>query len=337
MLLLENISHDELKKNIKELYDYAIGFLKIDRAPKIIFKRDEKNAEDIFGKTGYYDPDSETIALYIINRHAKDILRSFAHELIHHEQKCIGESDNVDLSLTATDPAYAMHDEGLREMERRAFEEGNMIFRDWCDTKKMEKKNTMSESKQLVDVILEKLKERLVIKEAEMTSAEKKKEKEIKKAIPDEEMKKRYGKKAKDVEAATAKKIAKKVAEGAKMPMKLDKEDADNDGDTSDKVPAFLDKGDVKKKKKGGKVPPQLQKHVKEKSKKNGKTDAKEISKHVRGEDEKKLKEEQEELQENLNVPYPKLFEKKNRLFNERFSEYEQWKFEELLKKAIKK
>ena len=51
-----------------------------------------------------------------------------------------------------------------------------------------------------------------------------------------------------------------------KMPMKTDKEDADEDGDTTDKVPAFVDKGETKKKK-GGKVPPQLAKHMKKKGK----------------------------------------------------------------------
>ena len=44
--------------------------------------------------------------------------------------------------------------------------------------------------------------------------------------------------------------------------MKTDTEDADEDGDTTDKVPAFLDKGETKKKKKGGKIPPQLEPHV---------------------------------------------------------------------------
>lgn len=47
-----------------------------------------------------------------------------------------------------------------------------------------------------------------------------------------------------------------------KMPMKTDTEDADEDGDTKDKVPAFLDKGDVKKKTKKGEVPDQLKPFV---------------------------------------------------------------------------
>lgn len=154
-LLLEQISHEELKKTAKELYNYAITILnKIDRSPKLIFKTDQDNADDILGKTGYYEPEEEIICLYITDRHPKDILRSFCHELVHHEQNCRGDTEELDLSKTAEDPAYASHDEGLREMEREAFERGNMIFRDWCDMKKMERKKDkepiMAENKKVI-------------------------------------------------------------------------------------------------------------------------------------------------------------------------------------------
>ena len=45
-----------------------------------------------------------------------------------------------------------------------------------------------------------------------------------------------------------------------RMPMKKDTEDIDGDGQTDDQVPAFLQKGDVKKKKTGRPQPPQLAK-----------------------------------------------------------------------------
>lgn len=141
-LLTEQISKDDLKKYLIELYDYSITVLdKINVTPEVILKNDEQNAEDMFGKTGYYDPEINKICLYITNRHPKDVLRSFAHELVHHEQNCRGDTGRLDMSKTANDPAYASHDPGLREMEREAFERGNMIFRDWCDKKKMEKQN----------------------------------------------------------------------------------------------------------------------------------------------------------------------------------------------------
>ncbi len=65
-----------------------------------------------------------------------------------------------------------------------------------------------------------------------------------------------------------------------KLQMKKDTEDADEDGSTDDEVPAFLDKGDSKKKKKSGKVPPQLQKHVKGR-KKSKKDDDKDVNEQL--------------------------------------------------------
>ncbi len=145
-LLLENVSKEDFKKYLKEFYNYAKKELELDRSPRVFLKEDKKNADDMFGKTGYYDPENEEIHLFISDRHAKDILRSFSHELVHHAQKLDGLTDKIDLSKTAN-PAYASEDEGLREMERDAFERGNMIFRDWCDRKKLERKNIMTEGK----------------------------------------------------------------------------------------------------------------------------------------------------------------------------------------------
>jgi hypothetical protein len=282
MLLTENISHDEFKKYLKEFYNYASKKLGITKKPKIVFKRDTKNSEDMFGKTGYYDPDNELIALFIIGRHPKDVLRSFAHELVHHYQKLKGFEQGLDLSKTASDPAYAKHDKGLRRMEKQAFRMGNMLFRDWCDTKKMERETTMSESK-LTDRVLEK--------------------------------------------------VLAKLAEASKMPMKNEPEGEDLNGDGkkgSGKVPAFLDKGDAKKKKSGGKVPPQLQKYVK--GKKGKKMKMKESDTYGDAEAVGATP-----MNESIEHPYPELFKQKDRLFKERFQNHEEIIFNELLRRAIKK
>ena len=47
---------------------------------------DSENAKDFFGKTAYYDPNKQHIVLYTEGRHPKDIVRSYAHEMIHHIQ-----------------------------------------------------------------------------------------------------------------------------------------------------------------------------------------------------------------------------------------------------------
>lgn len=145
-LLLENISHDDLKKYIQEYYSYAKKELNLSIDPILILKKNQSNADDILGKTGYYDPENKLICLYITDRHAKDVLRSFAHELIHHEQNISGYNNNINLSATA-DPSYMLHDESLKEAERDAFERGNMMFRTWTDTKKLRRKNMLNEKK----------------------------------------------------------------------------------------------------------------------------------------------------------------------------------------------
>lgn len=133
-LILENISKEELVDHLRQLYSYMKSKLpKINRDPKIFFKQDTLNADDILGKTGYYDPASNEIHLYITNRHPKDVLRSFAHELIHHEQNCSGVTEKLDMSKTA-EVDYASHDKDLRMVERDAFRRGNMLFRDWTDS-----------------------------------------------------------------------------------------------------------------------------------------------------------------------------------------------------------
>ena len=52
----------------------------------IIVDNDVKNANDILGKTAYYNPENCSITLFTLGRHPKDILRSYAHEMIHRIQ-----------------------------------------------------------------------------------------------------------------------------------------------------------------------------------------------------------------------------------------------------------
>ena len=70
-----------------------------------------------------------TIVLYISGRHPKDILRSFDHELIHHVQNERGDLNQGD----ASNPQYAQQDDHLRNMEKEAYLEGNLLMRDFED------------------------------------------------------------------------------------------------------------------------------------------------------------------------------------------------------------
>ena len=118
-----------LKNHIASFFPYAQKQLGFERPPKLFFVNDEGNAGDTLGKTAHYEPETETIKVYVTNRHPKDVLRSFSHELVHHTQNCRGDFDND----TVTEEGYTQSDPHLREMEREAYEKGNMIFRDYCD------------------------------------------------------------------------------------------------------------------------------------------------------------------------------------------------------------
>jgi hypothetical protein len=101
--------------------------MNIKPLPKIkVIKDDEQNASDLLGKTAYYNPTEKSITLYTMDRHPKDILRSFAHEMVHHEQNLDGRLGNINTTNT---------NEGgdLPEIEREAYEKGNMMLRNWED------------------------------------------------------------------------------------------------------------------------------------------------------------------------------------------------------------
>lgn len=98
--------------------------LTIDPAPEIEFVEDEDNAKNLLGKTAYYDPTNRVIVLYTTGRHPKDILRSFAHEMIHHCQNLEGRLGNIHTT-------NINEDDYLKSLEREAYERGNMSFRSW--------------------------------------------------------------------------------------------------------------------------------------------------------------------------------------------------------------
>lgn len=126
------MNHPEFNSLLGGLYKNACQKYNIQNTPKVILKHDKKNAKDILGKTAYYNPSNYTIVLFITQRHPKDVLRSFAHELIHHIQNERGDLQMGD----ASNPQYAQEDSHLREMEKEAYLEGNLLMRDFEDNLK---------------------------------------------------------------------------------------------------------------------------------------------------------------------------------------------------------
>jgi len=121
---------DTLQPLVKQFMPFAQERMGFDKPPRLFLRNDPKNAQNPLGKTAYYDPEQMSVTLYIDGRHPKDIMRSLSHELIHHTQNCNGQFDHVG----EMGEDYAQNDEHLREMERQAYEEGSLCFRDWEDS-----------------------------------------------------------------------------------------------------------------------------------------------------------------------------------------------------------
>ena len=121
---------DVLKPLIKQFMPFAQKQMGFNRPPKLFLRQNSQNSADPLGKTGFYDPANESITIYITDRHPKDVMRSLAHELMHHTQKCNGDFDSVE---NMGEQGYAQNDSHLRSMEIQAYE-ASIVFRDWEDS-----------------------------------------------------------------------------------------------------------------------------------------------------------------------------------------------------------
>lgn len=156
----------KLKQELKNFYPYAKKRLGFNRPVRLFLRQDVNNAADVYGKTAYYDPQEEKVVLYVTDRHPKDILRSFAHELVHHKQNCEGR-----LSALTAGEGYAQTELG-DQLEIEAYK-GSKLVRDYEDTQLNEQQTenlrrnqmTTEELKQKVeDIVNEYLAEKKGIK-----------------------------------------------------------------------------------------------------------------------------------------------------------------------------
>ena len=118
-----------LQDGMLSLTKYMIdNGMNIKPLPKIkVIKDDKENASRLLGKTAYYNPADKSITLYTLGRHPKDVLRSFAHEMVHHEQNLNGTLGNITTTNTN-------EDDHLKEIEKEAYLKGNIMFRNWEDS-----------------------------------------------------------------------------------------------------------------------------------------------------------------------------------------------------------
>jgi len=127
MFLVMEASQD-IKSKLASLYAYMKKRLGIKQSPALKLSNNIINAKKPFGLTGNYDHANKTIRVYTTNRHLTDILRSLAHEIVHHWQ-----NENGQLPTSHEEQHYAQKDNHLRKKEMEAYLLGNILFRDWQD------------------------------------------------------------------------------------------------------------------------------------------------------------------------------------------------------------
>ena len=136
-IVVSNITKKGLEHN-KEFKDKLVSLtmfmmdngLNIEPLPDINFIEDDKeNAINILGRTAHYDPNQKCITLYTYSRHPKDVLRSYAHEMIHHKQ-------NLEDRIKGIQSQNINEDDYLKELEIEAYRDGNMYFRSWENSTK---------------------------------------------------------------------------------------------------------------------------------------------------------------------------------------------------------
>ena len=136
LFYIKDNSKNKIHKNNKKYFDSLLMYLKkelkITKPVKIVFEDDEKNSKKVLGRTGGYTNEENKIHIFVTGRHIKDIMRSLAHEMVHHRQNIRGEFDKNEPTIHG----YAQKNPHLRKMEKEAFLKGNMLFRDWEDNYK---------------------------------------------------------------------------------------------------------------------------------------------------------------------------------------------------------
>ena len=103
--------------------------INITPLPEVKIKKDIAESSNFFGKTAFYDPNKKEVVLYVQGRHPKDVMRSFSHEMIHHKQNLEGRLGEIGTTNTNEDSK-------LMELEKEAYLEGNITFRNWEDSVK---------------------------------------------------------------------------------------------------------------------------------------------------------------------------------------------------------
>ena len=99
--------------------------LKVKPLPEL--NLDWSEQDGLFIRTGYYSPEEKSMTIFCKDRHPKDILRSMAHEYVHHAQNLEGK----DLNFSGDD--NVKDNKELEKLEAEAYLKGNIYFRKWTE------------------------------------------------------------------------------------------------------------------------------------------------------------------------------------------------------------
>jgi len=135
-----NIDLSSLEPHVQGMYDYFDQKLGFQKPPTMFFDSDPSNQSNVLGKTAYYDPQALEVHVFVDGRHPKDMLRSIAHELIHHQQNLEGRLDVGGYM----GEGYYLKNEEMKKLEQEAMLRGNALMREYEDNLKLEEKNKMS-------------------------------------------------------------------------------------------------------------------------------------------------------------------------------------------------
>ena len=117
---LRKLKEDQTPEQIRDFQSLLLSLtnhlkdnLNITPLPKLkLINDDIDNANNILGTTAYYNPKEKSITLYTYGRHPKDVLRSYAHEMIHHKQNLEGRLENRIYTTNVNE------DDNLLELEK---------------------------------------------------------------------------------------------------------------------------------------------------------------------------------------------------------------------------
>lgn len=120
---------DTIVQLTQQFYDeFAKPTLELEDDPTVFYDFDEQAEQNPLKQhTGLFNPDNNSIVIFCHGRHPKDILRSFAHELVHYSQNVKGAiSPEVKQRLLQ---GADIDDPVIQSIEGPAYRNGSFMLR----------------------------------------------------------------------------------------------------------------------------------------------------------------------------------------------------------------